>query len=154
MLRARAPASMTQHCSAASRLSTHLRPNDFCYAHALSMPLLPSRFIFLPAGALPDANRLIAARGLHAFGGGFAVQSLLALWLYQRFGLSVAAAGITTVPRSLAAALSPALAGYMLTVSGFGWPLVVCGALKIVYDLALLKMFQAVRPPEEKRESP
>jgi MFS family permease len=60
-----------------------------------------------------------------------------------------AAASITNVPRSLAAALSPALAGYMLTVSSFGWPLVVCGTLKIVYDLTLLKMFQSVKPPEE-----
>lgn len=60
-----------------------------------------------------------------------------------------AAASVTNVPRSLAAALSPALAGYMLTVSSFGWPLVVCGVLKIVYDLTLLRMFQSVKPPEE-----
>ena len=44
-------------------------------------------------------------------------------------------------------------AGYMLAVSGFGWPLVFCGALKIVYDLTLLRMFRAVKPPEEKREN-
>jgi predicted MFS family arabinose efflux permease len=60
-----------------------------------------------------------------------------------------AAASLTNVPRSLASALSPALAGYMLTVSSFGWPLVVCGALKIVYDLTLLRMFRSVKPPEE-----
>jgi hypothetical protein len=34
-------------------------------------------------------------------------------------------------------------------VSGFGWPLVVGGGLKIAYDLALLAMFRNVRPPEE-----
>lgn len=185
--------------------------------------------------------KLAALFSIDAFGGGFAVQSLLALWLYQRFGLSVAAAsviffwtgvltafshlaaakiaeriglintmvfthlpanilcvlvpfmptlplalallfvraalssmdvparasyvmavvtpaeraaaaGITNVPRSIASALSPALAGYMLTLSSFGWPLVFCGALKIAYDLTLLKMFRAVKPPEEKRE--
>jgi len=60
-----------------------------------------------------------------------------------------AAASITNVPRSLAAALSPALAGYMLTISSFGWPLVVSGLLKSVYDLMLLRMFQSVKPPEE-----
>lgn len=60
-----------------------------------------------------------------------------------------AAASVTHVPRSLASALSPALAGYMLTLSSFGWPLVVCGVLKIVYDLKLLRMFQSVKPPEE-----
>jgi MFS family permease len=182
--------------------------------------------------------KLAALFSLDAFGGGFAVQSLLALWLFQRFGLSVAeaaslflwtgilaafsqlaaariaarfglintmvfthlpanvlcmlipfmptlplvivllflraalssmdvparvsyvmavvspaerpaAASITNVPRSLASALSPALAGYMLAVSSFGWPLVVCGGLKIAYDLTLLKMFQSVKPLEE-----
>lgn len=182
--------------------------------------------------------KLAAVFSIDAFGGGFAVQSLLALWLYQRFGLTVAQAGtlflftsllgafshlaaswiaariglintmvfthlpanllfilvpfmpnlplaiaclllrsalgsmdvparvsyvmavvspaerpaaasVTNVPRSLASALSPALAGYMLTLSSFGWPLVVCGVLKVVYDLTLLKMFRSVKPPEE-----
>lgn len=182
--------------------------------------------------------KLAAVFSIDSFGGGFAVQSLLALWLYQRFGLTVAQAGtlflctsllgafsqlaasrvaariglvntmvfthlpanllfilvpfipnlplaiacllarsalgsmdvparvsyvmavvspaerpaaasVTNVPRSLASALSPALAGYMLTVSSFGWPLVVCGVLKVVYDLTLLAMFRSVKPPEE-----
>ena len=200
-----------------------------------------------PAGEVPRAPlgaskhrvyKLAAVFSIDAFGGGFAVQSLLALWLYQRFGLTVAEAGtlflctsllgafsqlaaswvaariglvntmvfthlpanllfilvpfmpnlplaiacllgrsllgsmdvparvsyvmavvspaerpaaasVTNVPRSLASALSPALAGYMLTLSSFGWPLVVCGVLKIVYDLTLLSMFQSVKLPEE-----
>jgi MFS family permease len=62
-----------------------------------------------------------------------------------------AASSVTAVPRSLAAALSPGIAGWMLALSSFGWPLVVGGALKIVYDLALLAMFRSVRPPEERR---
>lgn len=60
-----------------------------------------------------------------------------------------AAASVTAVPRSLAAAISPAFAGYLLALTAFGWPLVICGALKIVYDLTLLKMFRSVKPPEE-----
>lgn len=181
---------------------------------------------------------LAALFGLDAFGGGFVVQSMVALWLYQRFGLSVAAAGtiffwtglltafsyliavrianriglvntmvfthlpanlclvlipfmsdlnyviallfirsalsqmdvptrssyvmamvspaerpaaasITSVPRSLASAASPFLAGYLLGVSSFGWPLLAAGSVKIVYDLLLLAMFRKVRPPEE-----
>jgi MFS family permease len=60
-----------------------------------------------------------------------------------------AAASITSVPRSLAAAASPTLAGAMLVASGFGWPLVLAGGLKAVYDLLLLAMFRNVRPPEE-----
>lgn len=181
---------------------------------------------------------LAALFGLDAFAGGLVVQSMLALWLYQRFGLSLAAAGaiffwsgvlssvsflvavriasriglvntmvythlpanlclaaipfvpdlaaaialllvrsalsqmdvptrssyvmaivspgerpaaasLTTVPRSLASAASPFLAGWMLAASPFGWPLVAAGALKIAYDLLLLAFFRKVRPPEE-----
>jgi predicted MFS family arabinose efflux permease len=62
-----------------------------------------------------------------------------------------AAASITAVPRSLAAAASPLLAGYLLGVSTFGWPLCIAGAVKIAYDVALLRMFRAVRPPEERK---
>ncbi|MEO7727336.1 MAG: MFS transporter [Burkholderiales bacterium] len=181
---------------------------------------------------------LAAVFSLDAFAGGFAVQSLLALWLFERFQLSVAAtatiflwagifsafsqlaavplarrfglintmvfthlpssiflilvpfmptlplalfflmlrfalsqmdvptrtsyvmavvtpgeraaaASVTAVPRSFAAALGPLLAGWLLALSPFGWPLVVCGGLKIVYDLILLSMFRRARPPEE-----
>ena len=163
--------------------------------------------------------KLAALFSLDSFGSGFVVQSLLALWLFQRFDLSVATAGaiffwtgvlsafsalaavriasrigllntavfthlpanlflvltpfmptvelavaflllrsalsqmdvpvrnsyvmavvspaerpaaasVTAVPRSLAAALSPLLSGWLLTLSAFGWPLVIAGALK------------------------
>ena len=65
-----------------------------------------------------------------------------------------AAASITTVPRSLASAASPMLAGWMLSASPFGWPLVAAGGLKILYDLLLLSMFRKVRPPEESAGGP
>jgi MFS family permease len=61
-----------------------------------------------------------------------------------------AAASATIVPRSFAAAISPAIGGYLLTLGSFGWPLVIGGALKIAYDLALLGMFRKVKPPEER----
>jgi MFS family permease len=60
-----------------------------------------------------------------------------------------AAAGVTNVPRSLAAALSPALAGLLFSSFAFAWPLVIGGGLKIVYDLLLLRLFAKVRPEEE-----
>jgi len=63
-----------------------------------------------------------------------------------------AAASVTAVPRSLASSISPAIAGVLLTTSFAGLPLVLCGALKIAYDLALLYTFRHVKPPEE-RES-
>jgi MFS family permease len=61
-----------------------------------------------------------------------------------------AAASLTAVPRSLASSMSPALAGVLLAMPFSGLPLVVCGVLKITYDLALLFSFQHVKPPEEK----
>ena len=195
-----------------------------------------------PQAALHQSRKtvytLAALFSLDAFGGGFVVQSLIALWLYQRFGLSIsaasaiffwtgvltafsylvaariasrigllrtmvfthlpssvclilipfmpqlgyaiallfvrsalsqmdvptrssyvmavvppaeraAAASITSVPRSLASAASPVLAGYLLGLSPFGWAFVAGGAIKIVYDLLLLALFRQVRPPEE-----
>ena len=63
-----------------------------------------------------------------------------------------AAASLTAVPRSLAAALSPSLAGWMLGAATFAWPLLLAGALKIAYDLALLACFRHIRPPEEQQQ--
>jgi MFS family permease len=197
--------------------------------HGRTAPLAKSRGVVL---------RLTALFCIDSFGGGFAVQSLLALWLFQRFDMSVetagaiffaagllagssqlvsawlaariglirtmvythlpsnvflivaalmpsaplavaflllrtsmsqmdvparqsyvmavvppeeraAAASVTNVPRALAAALSPALAGYLLTQTTFGWPLILCGLTKIVYDLLLLAQFQSKPPQEE-----
>jgi MFS family permease len=195
-----------------------------------------------PMTPLKESKRIVyvlaALFSLDAFGGGFIVQSMLALWLFERYQLSIglaatiffwtgictafsyllavriakriglintmvfthlpasvlmvliplmpslswvialllvrsvlsqmdvptrgsyvmavvspseraAAASITSVPRSLASSISPLAAGYLLQVSTFGWPFLIGGVLKIVYDLLLLGMFRGVRPPEE-----
>ena len=60
----------------------------------------------------------------------------------------VAAAALTNVPRSLAAAVPPLLVGALLQASSFGWPLIIAGTLKAIYDLLLLWGFQHRRPPE------
>jgi predicted MFS family arabinose efflux permease len=185
--------------------------------------------------------RLAALFSLDAFGGGFVVQSMLALWLFRRFELSIGAAGtllfvtgtlsaasgfvaswlasriglvrtmvfthlpancfliaaafmptvelavtmlvlrsllssmdvpartsyvmavvspaeraaaasVTNVPRSLAAALPPTAAGWMLDNSTFGWPLVIAGTCKVAYDLLLLRQFRHLRPEEEQEQ--
>src|SRR3984893_4550234 len=61
-----------------------------------------------------------------------------------------AAASFTSVPRSLAASLSPAIAGALFSLSWQASPLIVCGALKIAYDLLLLNQFRYIKPPEER----
>jgi MFS family permease len=202
-------------------------PHD---AKPRATPLGPSRRI---------VYRLAALFSLDAFAGGFAVQSLVALWLFERFDLSLAeaslfffwsnvlaafsypvaarlakrvglvntmvfthipsslcliiaafspnlivvlvlllirsalsqmdvptrtsyvmavvtpaerpaAASVTAVPRSLASSLSPAFAGALLAMPFSGLPLVVCGVLKIAYDLSLLWSFRHIKPPEER----
>jgi MFS family permease len=198
--------------------------------HATPTALGPSRHI---------VYRLAALFSLDAFAGGFVVQSLLALWLFERFDMSLAAAGVfffwsgvfsafsfpvaawlskriglintmvfthipssialvlaavaptlpialvllliraalsqmdvptrssyvmavvtpperaaaasfTSVPRSLAAAASPALAGALFAASYRAWPLIICGGLKVLYDLLLLVQFRHMKPPEER----
>jgi MFS family permease len=59
-----------------------------------------------------------------------------------------AAASITAIPRSLAAAVSPALSGWLLALSPFGWPLLLAGGLKIAYDLTLWRLFRDIAPNE------
>lgn len=53
-----------------------------------------------------------------------------------------AAASFTSVPRSLASAISPTLGGAMFAAGWLAAPLVVCGLLKISYDLALWRAFR------------
>src|SRR6266478_958000 len=184
--------------------------------------------------------KLAALFSLDAFAGGFAVQSLVALWLFERFGLSLAAASIfffwsnvltafsypvaarlakriglvntivfthipssiclilaafspnltivlalllirsalsqmdvptrtsyvmavvtpperpaaasiTAVPKTFAWAAGSMISGYLLSISSFGWPLLIGGMLKITYDLVLLAMFRHIQPPEERK---
>jgi MFS family permease len=59
------------------------------------------------------------------------------------------AASVTAVPRSLASSVSPTFAGLLLNSAFPGLPLVLCGVLKIAYDLALLFSFRHIKPPEE-----
>lgn len=57
-----------------------------------------------------------------------------------------AAASFTAVPRSLASAISPSLTGAMFAAGALAAPLVMCGVLKIAYDLALYAAFRRVGP--------
>jgi MFS family permease len=60
-----------------------------------------------------------------------------------------AAASFTAVPRSLASAASPTLSGAMLAAGWLAAPLLACGGLKIVYDLALLFSCRRLQLPNE-----
>ena len=62
-----------------------------------------------------------------------------------------AAAGVTSIARSLGAAVSPSLATPLLAVPGLATlPFLIGGGLKVAYDLLLYREFKSVTPPEER----
>ena len=56
-----------------------------------------------------------------------------------------AAASFTAVPRSLAAAASPAIGGALFAAGWLAAPLIACGGLKIVYDLTIWHAFRGLK---------
>jgi MFS family permease len=107
------------------------------------------------------ANALLAFAAF-APTGGLAITLLLIRALFaqmdvparQAFVMAVvpaderaAASSVTNVPRSLASAATPVLAGVLLAHSSFGWPLLIAGTVKISYDIVLLILYRHV--PEE-----
>ena len=63
-----------------------------------------------------------------------------------------AASGVTTIARSVGAALSPSLAGLLMAVPVlFSVPFFLAGGLKLVYDFLLYRSFRALKPPEESK---
>jgi MFS family permease len=61
-----------------------------------------------------------------------------------------AAAGVTSVARSVGAAASPSLAGLLLgSASLAGAPFFLSGGIKIIYDLLLYRGCHGLRPPDE-----
>jgi hypothetical protein len=99
----------------------------------------PHRVMLLPPETHPAAARLLCTRGLRAFGDGYV--SLLLPFYLSLLGFSALEVGIIVSATLLSSA--------SLTLSSFGWLLVICGTLKIIYDLTLLRMFGQLKPPEE-----
>ena len=89
-------------------------------AGALCYRLIPAETASAPAShsfALGPSRRIVlrlaALFSIDAFAGGFAVQSLLALWLFERFDMSLAAAGGFFFASGLLAALSYPAAAWL-----------------------------------------
>jgi MFS family permease len=100
---------------------------------------LPANIFLILAGIVPNAplaiTFLLARAALSQMD--VPVRQALVMRLVEP-GERAAAASVTNVPRSLATAMTPALAGFMLQHSSFGWPLIAGGAMKAAYDLLLL----------------
>jgi MFS family permease len=111
---------------------------------------LPSNVLLVVAALMPTAPLAVAVLLLRLS------LSQMDVPARQSFVMAVvppheraAAASVTNVPRSLAAAAAPLLAGALLSVTSFGWPLICAGLIKMVYDVLLLAQFRAVTPPGE-----
>ncbi|HUP29508.1 MAG TPA: MFS transporter, partial [Usitatibacter sp.] len=61
----------------------------------------------------------------------------------------MAAAGVTSLVRSVGWASAPVLAGWLMQVGGLGLPLVCAAVAKLGYDYLLWREFRRVKPPEE-----
>lgn len=112
---------------------------------------IPSSLCLILAAVVPD---LYVALGLLLLRGLMSSMDVPARSSYVMAVVTPAerpaAASITAVPRSLASAASPAIAGALFQAGHEAWPLILCGALKILYDLILLWTFRHIRPPEER----
>lgn len=61
-----------------------------------------------------------------------------------------AASGVTSIARSVGAAISPSLTGFFFAVPAFlSVPFYLAGGLKIAYDVLLYRGFRTMKPPEE-----
>jgi len=136
-------------CSALSQLAAPALARRVGLLRTMVLPHLVANacLVLLPfATSLPVALALLGVRSL---------LSALDVPARSAYVMSLvtpaeraAAASVTNVPRSLAAAAGPALAGWLLASASFAWPLLLAGLLKGGYDLLLLASFRHVRPPE------
>ncbi|MGN6475198.1 MAG: MFS transporter [Mycobacteriales bacterium] len=100
---------------------------------------LPANACLIAAGLVPDAGAAITLLLIRAALSQMDVPARQALVMrLVEPEERAAAASITNVPRSLGSAATPALAGALLDWSHIGWPLVIAGAMKALYDLLLL----------------
>jgi len=116
---------------------------------------LPANFLLMAAALMPTAPLAVACLLARSLLSQMDVPARTSyVMAIVRPEERAAAASVTNVPRSLASALPPLAAGWMLEHSTFGWPLLLAGALKAIYDLSLLAMFRDIRPEEERVPSP
>ena len=113
---------------------THLPANGFLIVAAF-MPSAPLAVGFLMARALLSQMDVPARQAF--------------VMAVVRPEERPAAASVTNVPRSLASASTPALAGWLLSSGHLAWPLILGGAAKGIYDVLLLVRFRDVELDDE-----
>jgi hypothetical protein len=56
---------------------------------------------------------------------------------------------LLSLSRNAGAALAPLFTVAILANPLYGWPFLLAGGLKVVYDLLIFAVFRKVKPPEE-----
>jgi hypothetical protein len=64
-----------------------------------------------------------------------------------------ATAGMTNLGRTLAQAVTPAIAGLVASTTALGVPIIVGSVIKLAYNGSLYAMFRTVKGPEEEPAS-
>lgn len=124
--------------AAASQLAAPALARRIGLVNTMVFTHLPANLCLVAAAVAPSLPAALALLGVRA------LLSQMDVPTRTAYVMSVvtpaersAAASYTAVPRSLAAAASPALAGALFATGWLAAPLVLCGLLKIGYDLTL-----------------
>jgi predicted MFS family arabinose efflux permease len=140
---------VTGICAAFSQLVSPLLAQRIGHIRTMSYTHLPANVFLILAGVMPTPRLAVACLLARM---ALSQMDVPARQAYVMAMVPIeerpAAAAATNVPRSLAAAVPPLLAGVMLEHSSFGWPLVVAGVLKGTYDILILMGFRHLRPVE------
>jgi MFS family permease len=125
--------------SALSQLVSARLANRIGLVRTMVYTHLPANMFLIMAGIVPSASAAITLILMRAALSQMdvPVRQALVMRLVDPEERA-AAASVTNVPRSLATALTPALAGTLLASSTFGWPLIIAGICKAFYDVLLL----------------
>jgi MFS family permease len=136
--------------AAASALAAATLAKRFGLINTMVFTHLPSNVLLILIPLMPNLTLAVTALLLR-----FAI-SQMDVPTRQSYTMAVvhpdersAASGITTVARSIGAAISPLLAGYCLTNPDLiSVPFFIAGGVKIVYDILLYRAFVSHQPEE------
>ncbi len=132
-------------CSAASQLAAPAVARRIGLINTMVFTHIPANVCLILAALAPDMKSALSLLLLRALLSQMDVPARSAFVMkVVTPGERTAAASFTAVPRSLAAAISPSLGGALFAAGWLAAPLVICGVLKIGYDLSLWRAFRAL----------
>ena len=129
--------------SAASALLSPKLSARFGMVETMALTHAPANVLLIAAAFAPNPQLAVACLAARSLMSQLDVPPRVAfvMSLVQPEERSATAA-FTNLPRSIATASTPWLGGWLLTKSSFGWPLVIGGTMKLMYDALLWIRFR------------